>query len=315
MNSFSHQGVRESGPAFASMVGRSRRPPCILGIACFLASFAAAVEADEPAQLTTDGRLKFSSAFLSQDELVFATLESPTLFRLMRLNLRDRTVEPFHKDAAKSEFEPTFSHDGRYVAFAQNHGVLAVQIVIRDRQSNKDAIIPPGPGFSGLRSPAFSPDAARVAYSFADGERQQIYSVDLQGENRRTLTDSVGINNWPCYSPDGKRIAFSSTRDGNYEIYVMNSDGGDVRRLTNCRFQDLRPRFSPDGNRIAFVSGRDGNYEIYVMDADGTNLVRLTDNPERDDFPTWHPDGTRLVIASERSGRHDLFPLKVPEDP
>lgn len=286
---------------------------CTLTLSLICALAAAAIGA-EPVRLTTDGRLKFSSAFSNKgDELVFATLETPILFRLMRLKLADRTVEPLHKDASKSEFEPAFSPDGRYCAFAQNNGVLTVQIVIRDRQLNKDATVPPGTGFSGLRSPAISPDCTRVAFAFADEDRQQIYSVDLQGGDRRALTDSTGINNWPAYSPDGRQIVFASTRDENYELYVMQADGSQVRRLTESPFQDLRPRFSPDGKRIAFVSGRDGNYEIYVMQADGSGVVRLTHNPEREDYPTWHPDGRHLVIASERSGRHDLYLMEVPD--
>jgi TolB protein len=300
--------MNRTAPVHALRKASGRATQRATWAACFLSLFAAAACADEPVRLTADGRLKLTSAFVGKgDELVFATFESPTLFRLMRLKMADRTVEPLHKDANKSEFEPAFSPDGRYCAFAQNHGVLAVQLVIRDRESNKDAIVPPGAGFSGLRSPAFSPDAPRVAFAFADGDRQQIYSVDLQAADRKTLTDSTGINNWPCYSPDGKQIAFSSTRDGNYEIYVMHADGSQVRRLTDSSFQDLRPKFSPDGKRIAFVSGRDGNYEVYAMNADGSEVVRLTQNPERDDYPTWHPDGKRLVIASERSGRHDLY--------
>ena len=267
----------------------------------------------EPLKLTEDGRLKFSSAFIpSGEELIFATFETPVLFRLMRLRMSDRTVEPLHKDATNSEFEPAFSADGRYYAFARNSGVLSVQIVIRDRQTNQDAFVPPGTGFSGLRSPAFSADGGRVLYSFADADRQQIHSVDARAGDHKMLTDSAGINNWPCCSPDGKQIVFGSTRDGNYEIYVMNVDGSEVRRLTDCPFQDIRPRFSPDGKRIAFMSGRDGNYEIYLMNSDGSGVTRLTNNPERDDYPTWHPDGKHLVIASERAGRQDLYLIDVP---
>src|SRR5262249_23977271 len=138
-------------------------------------------------------------------------------------------------------------------------------LVIRDTRENRDAEVPPAPGFAGYRSPCFSADGTRVLFAFPEDDRQQIYSVDLQGGDRKQVTNSLGINNWPHCSPDGKQIVFSSSRDGNYEIYVMNADGSAPRRLTHCPFQDIRPRFSPDGKRIAFTSNRDGNYEIYVM--------------------------------------------------
>jgi Tol biopolymer transport system component len=264
-------------------------------------------------RLTTTGSVKFSPVFgRDRQEIVFVQFDKPTQLQLMRLNLSDRSVQPLHKDSARHQFEPAFSPDGRYGAFIDSKGTLSLALVIRDLKENRDAELPPAPGFAGYRSPAFTADGNRVLYSFADGGRQQIYSVDLRGGDRKQLTNSAGLNNWPHASPDGKRIVFGSTRDGNFEIYDMNADGSDVRRLTHHPMQDLRPRYSPDGKRIAFTSNRDGNYEVYVMNADGSGLRRVTHNPERDDYAAWHPDGDRLVIVSERSGRQDLYLIPVP---
>ena len=73
-------------------------------------------------------------------------------------------------------------------------------------------------------------------FPYAERRAQQIYSSQLNGEDRKQLTKSTGISNWPCYSPDGRSIVFSSSRDGNFEIYRMNADGSDVRRLTENPF-------------------------------------------------------------------------------
>jgi len=269
--------------------------------------------ADEPVRLTDDGRLKASPVFVKEGtELVFAVLENPKLYRLMRMELADRSVRPLRKDASSAEFEPACSRDGRYYAFVRQRGVLSLSLAILDTQSNTLAEVLPPAGFAGMRSPAFAPDNSRVLYSFAEGGRQQIYSTNIQADDPKKLTDSQGINNWPCFSPDGKQIVFGSSRDGNFDIYVMNSDGTDIRRLTRSSFQDIRPRFSPDGNRIAFVSHRNGNSEIYLINPDGTDLRRVTRHLERDDYPDWHADGKRLVIVSERSGQHDLYLVNVP---
>lgn len=274
--------------------------------------FASVLAAGEPVQLTSDHRLKRDPVFVNRQEIVFTLQASPVQLRLMRLSLEDRSVEPLRPEATKSEFEPAFSADGRYHAFVQSRGNLSLALVIVDTREETTAEIKPAGGFSGMRSPAVAPDASRVVYSFPEAGRQQIFSVNRAAGDRKQLTDSGGVNNWPSFSPDGKRIAFGSTRDGNYEIYVMNADGGEVRRLTHHPLQDIRPRFSPDGKRIAFTSNRDGNYEIYVMNADGSGLERITDHPERDDYPAWHPDGTKLVVVSERAGRYDLFLIDAP---
>ncbi len=273
------------------------------------------VFAGEPVRLTTDGRFKRDPVVVAQgEEIVYAVQETPALFRLMRWKRLDAMSEPLHAASNRSEFEPAVSANGRHLAFVQSRGNLSLALVIRDTQQNKDAEVPPSGGFSGVRSPAFSPDGTRVLYAFPDGSggRQGIYSVSLQATERKVLIDSDGINNWPSFSPDGKQIVFSSTRAGDYDIYLVNADGTQPRRVVHSPQQDIRPKFSPDGKRIAFVSNRDNNYEIYVINTDGSGLERVTDHPERDDYPAWHPNGRHLVIVSEREGRHDLYQIDVP---
>jgi TolB protein len=243
---------------------------------------------------------------------MYVVQERPVQFRLMRLKLADLSTVPVHPEQNKTEFEPALSSDGNVLAYVQSRGNLSLALMIHDARSGKTAEVPPGGGFSGPRSPAISPDATRVLFSYPEQGRQRIYSVNLEARDQKTIIDSEGVNNWPDFSPDGRRIVFSSTRDDDYEIYTALADGSDVRRLTHSPRQDIRPRFSPDGSRIAFMSSRDGNYEIYVMHADGSEVRRVTDNPESDDYPAWHPDGKRLMIVSERAGRHDLYLVDCP---
>ncbi|MAV35227.1 MAG: hypothetical protein CMJ59_07180 [Planctomycetaceae bacterium] len=267
----------------------------------------------EPIRLTTDGRLKASPMFVNQStELVFAVLETPQRYRIMRMDLASGSEQPLRKEAATAEFEPAGSRDGRYYAFVHQRGVLSLSLAILDTQSNTLAEVLPPAGFAGMRSPAFAPDNSTVLYSFADGGRQQIFSTTVQAKGTKQLTDSPGVNNWPCFSPNGEQIVFGSSRDGNFDIYLMDRDGTGARRLTRSPYQDIRPRFSPDGKQIAFVSHRNGNSEIYLIRPDGTDLQRVTHHPERDDYPDWHTDGKRLVILSEREGQHDLYLVDIP---
>jgi Tol biopolymer transport system component len=258
--------------------------------------------------------LKSDPVFVDRSgaELIFVDQSDPVTMCLMRLNLTDGKVTRLYPAETRSEFEPACSLDGRYRAFVRSMGNLSLALVIQDTQGGRDREMTFAQGFSGPRSPAFSPDASRIVFSFADGQ-QSIYSIDREGGDRRMLIDSPGICNWPSFSPDGRQLLFASTRDGNFEIYTSQADGSQPHRLTDNPRQDLRPRFSPDGRRIVFTSNRDGNYELYVMQADGGNLRRLTDDPERDDYAAWHPDGRQIVAVCERSGRQDLYLLPVPD--
>src|SRR5438552_1810599 len=80
----------------------------------------------DPVRLTTDGRLKFSPVFFDGGrEIIYADLEKPELFRLQRLSLATKKIEPLHPAASKSEFEPAVSADGRFYAYLRTRGVLS----------------------------------------------------------------------------------------------------------------------------------------------------------------------------------------------
>lgn len=283
-------------------------------ILCSLCFIVTSASAAEPLRLTQDGRQKSSPVFRENGkEVIFVEFADATLFQLRRLILADGKNERLHADATGAEFEPAWSADGERYACCKLRGVLSVSLIVRDRKGAQLNEILPGAGFCGFRSPALAPDHSRLAFSYAERGTQQILTSLLSGEDRKALTESRGINNWPAYSPDGHSIVFGSSRDGNFEIYVMHADGSNARRLTDNPFQDSRPRFSPDGRRIAFTSHRDGNAEIYIMNADGTAQQRVTNNSERDDYAEWHPDGQRLVIVREQAGLHDLYLISVPQ--
>jgi TolB protein len=277
------------------------------------AAVASPLAAVEPVRLTHDGRMKFTPVFINGGEdLVYVEIEDPRMFRLQRLQLADGAVEPVHKTVSAQEFDPAYSADGKYYAYLKAVGTLSVGMVISSRKETDEVQLAPGQGFSGYRNPAISPDSSLVLFSFAEEGRQDIFSVDIKGKNRKALTGGKGINLWPAFSADGSRVAFCSSRDGNFEIYLMKPDGSQITRITNNPFQDLRPRFSPDGKRLAFASHRDGNFEIYLVNTDGSNLQRITEHEERDDYPAWSPDGKSLVIVSEREGEYDLYRIQVP---
>lgn len=289
---------------------RRLTPPARL--ACFLLIVASPCQAGEAQRLTSDGRVKADPVFVrGGNEIVYTVLESAVQQSLMRLPLPGGGPERLHPDAVTSEFEPAFTPDGRYYAFVQSRANLNLKLIIRDTRLGKDSLFDPGGGFASLRRPTLSPDGGRVVFSLPADNGQAIVSVNMEGKDRRTLTQG-GLNTGPAFSPDGKQIVFASSRDGDYEIYTMSMEGGAPRRLTRSPGIDFRPAWSPDGKRIAFTSNRTGRYQIHIMRADGSDVSCLDEPSERDDYPAWHPDGHRLVVVSERAGKSDLYLLDAP---
>ncbi len=163
-----------------------------------------------------------------------------------------------------------------------------------------------------------------------------LYVMNLDGTNKRRLTNGPGSNQGGVFSPDGSKIAFFSNRTGTWNIYTMNVDGTDIRMLApatqnweeldwsvNDRIVyvcdphaicvmnsdgsnqrkltsawDNSPRWSADGTKIIFQSYRDGNKEIYMMNADGSNQTNVTRSPTTDDgLASLSPDGTKIAYT------------------
>ncbi len=276
---------------------------------------AASAGAQEPVRLTTDGTLKLAPVFVNKgDDVVFASHESANLVAIVRLKLSDASRHRLHPTVVNHQFDPAFSRDGRFHAYARSATAPQTVLVIEDLAEKKESVFRPRESRATVRNPSFAPDGSRVVFSLSDVGGHQINSVNMQGQDPKRLTDAPGMNAWPTCAPDARRIAFASSRTGDFEIYVMNVDGSKLTRLTRSPGLDVRPAWSPDGTRIAFTSNRDTHYEIYVMNADGSGQRNVTMNPARDDHPAWHPDG-RLVFVSDRDGGSDLYLALVPTEP
>lgn len=279
-----------------------RSPLAVAGlvVACWLLS--GNVDATEPQQLTTDGRLKRDPIFIDGGQQIVYSVQhdSPQLV-LRRLNLSNGRSDRVHADSALPEFGPCYSSDENAFSFMQMTGNDVLQLKVELPLEQRTVTVPASKKtvWHGM----ITPDGKEVVYAAAG----QIYSLGINGGSEKQLTQTTGRNNHPVVSPDGRRIAFSSSRDGDYEIYLMNRDGSNVQRLTKSRGLDVRPAWSADGKWIAFTTARHGDYEIYAMQFDGSLTTRVTSHPERDDYATWHPDGKHVVVAREHDGACDLF--------
>ena len=101
-----------------------------------------------------------------------------------------------------------------------------------------------------------SPDGKNLAFTLtgytfdANKGNTDIYLIDFDGKNLRTLKNSEKNENEPKFSPDGKTIAF--TRDG--QIWQCNIDGSNEKQLTSIYTEASGFKWSEDGKKILFVS-------------------------------------------------------------
>jgi len=155
---------------------------------------------------------------------------------------------------------------------------------------------------SPIMSPAWSPQADKLAYVSFEKRRAQIYVQDLRSGERSLVSDFPRINSSPVWSPDGTKLAMSLSKDGNAEIYIKDMRTGTFTRLTRNAAIDTEPAWSNDGRNIIFSSGRAGKPQIYQISAQGGQARRLTFQGSYNAGASYSPDGSKIVLISNVDG-------------
>jgi Tol biopolymer transport system component len=175
--------------------------------------------------------------------------------------------------------------------------------------------------FQGENAEAyFSADDKLITFQTheKDGECDQIYTMDLEGKNRRLISTGQGKTTCAFAFPGRRRIIFASTHAAGpdcpappdysrgyvwkmhpeFDLYTAKADGTGLKRLTSAPGYDAEATLARDGRHIVFTSARDGDFNIYVMDASGKNVKRLTSELGYDGGPFFSSDGKKIVYRA-----------------
>jgi len=153
-----------------------------------------------------------------------------------------------------------------------------------------------------IMSPAWSPQADKLAYVSFEKKRAQIYLQDLRTGKRSLVSDFPRINSAPAWSPDGRKLAMSLSKDGNSEVYIKDMSTGAFTRLTTNAAIDTEPEWSKDGRNIIFTSGRAGKPQLYQVSALGGTARRVTFQGGYNAGAAYSPDGRELALITDMGG-------------
>ena len=141
-------------------------------------------------------------------------------------------------------------------------------------------------GMAWEMQPRFSPDGSRIAFTSDRAGGDNIWTMDVDGENKKQVTkETFRLTNNPTWSPDGEFIAarkhFTTSRSlGVGEIWLYHKSGGSgvqlVKKPSEAHQKELgEPMFSPDGKYIyysqnitpgpIFEYAQDSNTELFQI--------------------------------------------------
>ncbi len=153
-----------------------------------------------------------------------------------------------------------------------------------------------------ILSPAWTPDAKKIAYVSFETKRPAIYLQDLSTGIREVLTSFRGLNGAPSFSPDGQSMLFTASMNGNPEIYQMDLSTRQVKRMTNDSAIDTEARYTPDGKSFIFTSDRGGSAQIYRYTFADGSVKRLTFKGSFNARGTLSADGKKIALVHRPSG-------------
>jgi Tol biopolymer transport system component len=248
-------------------------------------------------------------------------------------------------DTAAALHEPERSPDGSLLVYQSEDRTGTPQIFVLDAGRSRQLTHMAG----GAWEPTWSPDGSQIAFagrlrgheahtkgwppSHVAGDTD-IFLMDADGGNLRSLVEIRGRARRPDWSPDGSQITF----DAAGVIRVFSLEDGAItslrQRISLNHGPAADPTWSPDGRWIAFTRFAPGAVNgvipfavLWLMRPDGSGERPL--HPSRTPYgryelePTWSPDGdsiafttaspsSELEVVDMRTGEFRLVPTSLP---
>ena len=193
-------------------------------------------------------------------------------------------------NSKQGESAPSWSPDGRWLAFLSSRDDEHTQLWLLDRR-----------GGEGRKVTTLQSDVDDYVWA-PDGHRVALVAEDPDTAKPKTPAPIV-IDRFQ-FKQDESGYLSKRRR----HLYVVDIETGKATLLTPGDYDDLLPAWSPDGKSLAFVSkrrpdaDRDNNWDVYVMEAvPGATPRQLTtfegpdDDPDYESRPAWSPDGRSIA--------------------
>ncbi len=238
-----------------------------------------------------------SSAVVFSQHWISDGVEEGGLFAVKAGHQNQLTEDP-------ADTEPSFSPDGRTIAFARDGHIYTVR--------------PDGSGERRLTNgavldsrPQISPNGKVVVFErrSAEGQPANLYTVRVGGGAATDLTPGPEEATEARFAPDGKTIVFVRTTLAsgsrvNADLYSIRPSGSGLTRLTTTgRVDEFDPRYFAGG--IVFSRGNQsegpaGYADIYTMRKDGTKVKPLVEGVGSAYVEDVSPQGHTLIFRRDR---------------
>lgn len=195
----------------------------------------------------------------------------------------------------------SFSTKIAYVKRTTVRNKKRYQLIIADADGARERTIVTSD--EPLSSPAWSPDASKIAYVSFEYGYPYIFVQDIKKGKRKVITNYRGINSSPSWSPDGKTLAVVLSQGANADVFLIDLEEKSYTRVTSNSEIDTEPSWSKDGSKLLFTSDRTGRPQIYEYDIKSgsiKHLIRNNSYSARASYTHNNKDVVMINIVSRR---------------
>jgi Tol biopolymer transport system component len=244
-------------------------------------------------------------------------------FGLILISIATGEKRPIRLPAlfADDSISPSFSPNGRYLAFVRIFGFHVSEIYLLTLTDDFTARGEPIQltFFKNQRvgSPVWSRDGSEIIFLAGSEMNHRLYRIAASESGKPQQIESIGeVGELLAISHAAHRLAIAQAVN-DFNIWQLpvgagNKIVGAPSRFISSTRNEYLPQFSPDGKRVAFVSNRSGALEIWVGDSDGSNAAPLTSfGGPHVGCARWSPDSDRLVFQTLTEGHLDIYLINV----
>ncbi len=253
------------------------------------------------------------------------TVQSPMRLALISVGTGEKRKLAYHSASMEDDINPSFSPDGKYLAFARHISPVVADIYVLELSREREVLpkILRVTNWNRLnRSPVWTEDGKELLF-IGDDPRfgYRIWRVPaFRREEPRLVKEFGEDSSWIALAAGGTRLVYAKrTFDTNIWRIGLPPAQTEGRRIASATTPiisttrlDTNPQYSPDGTRIVYQSERSGMAELWVCKSDGSASHQVTRlNSKVSGYPRWSPDGKRIVFHSRPRGYANLFILDV----
>ncbi len=286
------------------------RTRVLLAVTGLLLSVAPSATADDapPAPKPLPVASKSKAPMIAYTALPFSEAAGPGRGFLgagdIRIMRSDATDDRAVTTGPATEFEPSFSPDGKLIAFSSDRadvssGRTDIWVVRRDGTGLRRVT-------TGLnaREPAWSPDGTRIAAGTEKGIAT--FTPDGKALIQVSTNTAERIDFAPAWDADGTRLLFTRTSRANgattgQSLWSAGADGSRPRAVlgdTAPAGYLSQPAVSPDGKLLTFLQADASGTGVWLAQRDGTLIGRLVHSSTgRVNSPTFSADGRWVLFT------------------